>query len=265
MSLAAVGGALGIAVSGGAYRRAKGILVRRLAVWLSAAVEVHELGREHLVRHPEASVETLVAHLSDDLVTNPFSVSDERLRQLFQARVVQDFEQNRTTKLGGWTFSTTELRLCGLAYLWSGDAAEAPALGVVADRAVTPARITRTQLEAAEGDDTGAFLFEDSVDVYLERVFRPTRVEFSLDTSVNYRLSYVYDDAEVAGHDVLRRVAQGGGPTGYRFDVPAGVTEVDQIRIVTRREPFNERLGIHVRQRYQPPHRLSNLLIEENA
>ncbi len=260
VSLAGAGGILGAALASRAHARAATALVWRLVGWVAGAAEVHELGREYLVRHRSESVATLVAYLSDNLVSNPFRVTDARLRQAFLARVAGDFEQSRLTTLGGWVFSTTELKLSGLAYLRSDDPAPPSTIGVVADRAVTIAAVSSHGVGLGKGE---AVLFEDSISVYLERGVDARSVAFMLDTDVSYRLSYHHREEEVVAFDVRRQSGDGSGFTSYRFEVPVGGPEFDQVRIVPHRASLSQRRGVGVRERARYTHRLRDMLIEE--
>ena len=263
ISVIAASGALGL-VAVGATARWRTALGRRLVNWLVTSAEARELGREYVTRHPNVSITTLMAHLTNSLIRNPFSVSDDQLRQHFHAKVTEDYSAGRVIKIDDWAFSVTELSLCGLAWLLSANSRIVPAMGVVSERTVSLSDLVRTLDDGVEGGGDRSLLFKDSVAIYLERAFYARSVEVELDIAMDHRLSYLYKGVEVAPFDALTPSAEESEGTTYRFDLPEAV-QLDQIAIAPEPTEAGQRRALGVRLREAPPHRLSKLLIEERA
>lgn len=89
------------------------ILLERLVQKGSA----RRIGAAYLAEHPDASAASVLAELTGDLGWRARFASREQLVELVAARINDDFAAGRTTRLGGWVLSATEVRLCALAAL----------------------------------------------------------------------------------------------------------------------------------------------------
>ena len=89
----------------------------QLAGFFDDSDDARRLGTEYLHRQvEERDLETLVGHLAGGL--REISASPETpLHEVVHRRIVDEFEQGQTMRLGGWVFSRTEMRLYALSEL----------------------------------------------------------------------------------------------------------------------------------------------------